>query len=106
MDAREHVAEPGRRLDIAALAGGDEASQHRRGLSASVAPEKGPVAPAQRDVAIGPLRGTVVNFQLAVFEKARQRLPLIQRIAHRSAGWTLRQNLRLQFQQILVELAK
>ena len=50
--------------------------------------------------------GAVVNFQLAVFQKACQRLPLIQRITHRGAGRTLRQNLRLQLQQILVELAE
>src|SRR6266852_5925113 len=43
--------------------------------------------------------------QLAVFQKARQRLPLIQRIAHRRAGRTLRQNLLLQFQQILVKFS-
>jgi hypothetical protein len=43
--------------------------------------------------------------QLAVFQKARQRLPLIERVAHRGAGWTLGQNLWLQLQQILVELA-
>src|SRR5262249_59444739 len=31
----------------------------------------------QRDVAIGPFRGAVVNLQLAVFEKARQRISLL-----------------------------
>src|SRR5579884_1696314 len=104
-DAREHIVEPGKRLDATPLAGSDEASQHRRRLAAAVAAEEGPVAPAQRDIAIGSFRGPVVNLQLAVFQKARQRLPLIQRVAHCGAGGTLRQNLRLQLQQILVELS-
>jgi hypothetical protein len=46
-------------------------------------------ATAQRDVAVGPFRGAVVNLQLAVFQKACQRVPLIQGIAHSDAGWTL-----------------
>ena len=104
-DAREHITEPGKRFDAAPLAGSDEASQHRCRVAAAVAAKEGPVATAQRDIAVGPFRGAVVNLQLAVFQKARQRLPLIQRIAHRSAGWTLWQNLRLQLQQILVELS-
>src|SRR5579863_4160308 len=74
--------------------------------TAAVAAEEGPVAAAQRDIAVGSFRGAVVNLQLAIFQKACQRLPLIQRIAHRGAGRALRQNLRLQFQQILVELAE
>ena len=40
-------------------------------------------------------RGAVVDLQFAVFQKARYRFPLIQRIAHRGAGRTLWQNLRL-----------
>ena len=45
-DAREHVAEPGKRLDAAPLAGSDEASQHRRRLAAAVAAKEWPVAAA------------------------------------------------------------
>ena len=89
-DAREHVAEPGKRLDAAPLAGSDGASQHRRRLAAPVAAKEGPVAPSQRDIAVGPSRGAVVNLQLAVFQKASQRLPLIQCIAHRGTGRALR----------------
>ena len=58
-DAREYIPEPGKRLDIAALARGDEAPQYCRSLAASVAPEESPVAAAQRDVAVGPFRGAV-----------------------------------------------
>jgi hypothetical protein len=42
---------------------------------------------------IAPFRGAVVDLQLAVFQKTRQRFPLIQRIAHCRAGRTLGQNL-------------
>ena len=45
-DAREHVAEPGKRLDAAPLAGSDEAPQHRRRLAAGVAAEERPFAAA------------------------------------------------------------
>src|SRR5947209_17841067 len=43
-DAREHVAEPGKRLDAAPLAGSNEAPQHGRRLTAAVAAEECPVA--------------------------------------------------------------
>ncbi len=78
-DAREHVPEPGKGLDAATLAGSNETSQHRCRLATAVAAEEGPVAAAQRDVAIGAFGGAVVNLQFAVLDKARQRLPLIQR---------------------------
>ena len=94
-DARGDVAEPGERLDAGPLAGGDEAPQNRRRPATAVAAEEDPVAPAQGDIAVGPFRGAVINLQLAVVQKARQRLPLIQRIAHRGAGRTLRQKGRL-----------
>src|ERR1044071_465699 len=82
-DAREDIAEPGERLDAGPFAGSDEASQHRRRPATAVAAEEGPVAAAQRDIAVGSFRGAVINLQLAVVQKARQCLPLIQRIAHR-----------------------
>jgi len=68
-DAREHIAKPGKRLDAGSLAGSDEASQHRRRLAATVAAEKCPVAAAQRDIAVGPFGGAIVDLQLAVFQK-------------------------------------
>src|SRR5437588_1025779 len=101
-DTREHVTKLGERFHMAALAAGDETPQDRRRLTPVVAAEKRPVAAANRDVAVGTLGGSVVDFQFAVFQKTRQRFPLIQRIADRRAGRSLGQNLRLQFQQILV----
>src|SRR4051794_9720625 len=92
--------EPRERLDAAALAGRDEASQHGRRFAAAVAAEERPVAAAERDVAVGSLRGTVVYLQLAVLQKSRQRLPLVQRIAYCGPRRTLRQHFRLQLKQI------
>ena len=89
-DAREHVTEPGKRLDAAPLAGSNEAPQHRRRFAAAVAAKECPVGAAQGDIAISPFRSAVINLQLAVFQKARQRLPLIQCIAHRGTGRALR----------------
>ena len=45
-NTREHVVEPGKRLDIAAFARSNEAAQDRRCLAAGVAAKKGPVAAA------------------------------------------------------------
>ena len=47
------------------------------------------------NVPVGSFRGAVVDLQLAVFQKTRQGIPLIQRIAHGRARRTLRQNFRL-----------
>lgn len=47
-----------------------------------------------------------VNLRLAVFQKSVSVSPLIQRIAHRGPGRTLRQHLRPPLQQILVEFAE
>src|SRR5215475_10073356 len=69
--AREHIVEPGKRLDAAPLAGSDEASQYRRSLTTAIAAEEGPVAAAQRDSAVGPFGGAVVDLQFTIFEKAR-----------------------------------
>src|SRR6516164_1933271 len=69
-DAREHVREPGERLDAAPIAGSNEAPQNRRRFAAAIAAKECPVAAAQRDIAIGPFRSAVINLQLAVFEKA------------------------------------
>src|ERR1700680_974898 len=102
-DAREHIVKPGERLNAAPFAGSDKASQHCRRLAALVAAEEGPVTAAERDVPVGPFGSTVVDLQLAVVQEARQRFPLVQCIAHRRARWTLRQNFRLQLQEMLMQ---
>jgi len=52
-ESREHIAEPGKRLNPAPFAGSDEASQHCRRLAALVAAEESPVAAADGDVPVG-----------------------------------------------------
>src|SRR5689334_10445606 len=100
-DAREHVTEPGKRLDATPLAGSDKTAKHGRRSAATVATEERPVPAAERNVAVGSFRGAVVYLQLAVLQKSRQRLPLIQRIAHCGPRRTLRQHFRLQLEEIL-----
>jgi hypothetical protein len=46
-------------------------------------PKKVQLPPAHRDIAAGPLGGSVVDLPFAVFEEPRQRIPLIQRVPHR-----------------------
>src|SRR5215831_5144454 len=70
-DAREHITEPGERLNGIALAHRDEAQQHGRRLAAPVAAKERPVPATNGDVPIRPLGGTIVDLQIAVFEKAR-----------------------------------
>jgi len=69
-NARKHITEPGKRLNTATLARGNEAHQYSRRLPAIVAAEKRPIAAADGDVAIGPLGGTVVDLQITVFQIA------------------------------------
>src|SRR5439155_6803945 len=79
-DSGEHIAEPTKRLDRVPLVRRDEAQQHSRRLAAMVAAEERPVAPPNRYAPVGPLGGPIVDLQIAVFQKAVQRLPLIQRV--------------------------
>ena len=89
-DSREHIAEPTKRLDRVPLARRDEAQQRGRRLAAMVAAEKRPVAPPNRYASVGPLGGAIVDLQIAVFQEAVQRLPLIQRIPNRPGFGALR----------------
>ena len=76
-DAREHITEPGEWLHGIALAHRDEAQQHGRRLAASVAAEERPVATTNGDVPIRSLGGTIVDLQIAVFEKTRDRKSVV-----------------------------
>ena len=104
-DARQHIAEPGTRLDAVPLLRRDETRQHSRGLAAFVAAEQRPVATADGDVAIGPLGRPVVDLQIAVFEETRERVSLAQRIAHRPRCGTLRENFLANLEQVSVQFA-
>src|SRR5215831_2054013 len=69
-NAREHITEPGERLNGIALAHRDEAQQHGRCLAAPVAAEERPVPTTNCDVPIRPLGGAIVDLQIAALEKA------------------------------------
>ena len=78
-DARQHIAEPGERLDRIAFARCDEAHQYGGRSTAGIPAKKCPVVTANRDVAVGPFRGAVVALQITFLQIARQRFPLVQR---------------------------
>ena len=88
-DACEHVLEPGEWVHLRQFARGNETPQHRHRLAATIAAHEGPVAPAHRDAAQAPLGVIVVDGQVAIFQVARQRLPVLQRIGDRLAGFAL-----------------
>src|SRR5438067_2754947 len=92
----DNITEPGERFDAAPLTGSNKTSQNCCCSAAMIAAEERPVASSQRDVPIGSFAGAVVDFQIAIFEKACQRLPLIQRITHCGARRAFRQNILFQ----------
>jgi len=102
-DACEHVLEPGEWVHLRQFARGNETPQHRHRLAATIAAHEGPVAPAHRDAAQAPLGVIVVDGQVAIFQVARQRLPVLQRIGDRLAGFALRQHLFANRFQIFVQ---
>jgi len=73
--------------------------------AALVAAEKRPVSAADGNIKVGPLDGSVVDLQVAVLEKTRQRLPLIECVADRLCAGTFRQNDITDFEQILAQLS-
>ena len=58
-DALEHIAQIGERIDVVALAGGDQAAQYCRRVSAVVAPKERPVATTHRHPAQAALRAVM-----------------------------------------------
>src|SRR2546423_183439 len=90
---RQYIAEPREGLHAAPLAGCDEAQQYSCRPSPAVAAEECPVATSHRYAPIRPLTSAVVDLQIAILKKPRQRVPLIQRVTYRARPWTLRQQL-------------
>ena len=60
-NAAEHIAEPGKRIDLDEFAGRDKTAQHGRGSAAVVASEEGPVVSADGKTAQRPFRSVVVG---------------------------------------------
>src|SRR4051794_32051683 len=77
-DAAKHISEPGKRLDLDEFTGRNEAAQHSRSLAPVVAAEEGPVIASHRETPQRPLRGIVVNRQIAVGAVPGQRRPVLQ----------------------------
>src|SRR5437868_5217978 len=101
---RQYIAEPREGLHAAPLAGCDEAQQYSCRPSPAVTAEEGPVPASHRYAPIRPLTGAVVDLQIAILEKPRKRIPLIQRVTHRPRPWTLRQQFASNLLQIPAQL--
>jgi hypothetical protein len=80
---REHILEPRERLDAASLAGNHKTAKHGHRSATGVAAKEGPVAKAERNVAVGSFRGAVVDVPLAFLKKLRQCVPLFTRFTRR-----------------------
>ena len=102
-DAREHITEPGERLNGIALAHRDEAQQHGRRLAAPVAAEERPVVPAHRKAPQSPLGVVVIDLEVAILTVTVQRGPVVQCVPDRPPFRTLWKHLWLDLQQIPIE---
>ena len=76
-DAGEDVSEPGKWIDLDALTGSCEATQHRGRSAALISAEEHPVVAADGYTADGALGGVVVNLQIPVFRVACQGSPVL-----------------------------
>ena len=103
-EARENVLEPGEGFDPDPLARGRKAPQDCIRLAALVAAEKGPVVAPYRHAADGAFGGIVIDAESAVLAVAVQCCPVLQGVAHRTPLRTLRQHLRLNLQQVVMQL--
>jgi hypothetical protein len=72
-DARQHIPEPGERIEFVEFARTDEAAQDGHRLATAITAEKGPVVAAHCNAAKRALGPVVVDGQIAVFEIARER---------------------------------
>src|ERR1700722_17228603 len=103
-DATEHVSEPGKRIDPDQFTGRNKTAQPCRSLSAIVASEEGPVIPTHREASQRPLRGVVVDRQIAVRTVASQRRPVLQRVRNSLSRVALRQYLLPDRQKVIMQL--
>jgi hypothetical protein len=89
-DARQHVREPGLRIDAVQLAGLDQGVDRRRPLPTAIRAGEGPVAPANGDAAQRPLGRVVAQADPSILEEPGECLPVVesdrQTVERSSAG--------------------
>ena len=84
--AREDVGEPGLRIDVVELGGGDERVEGSCPPAAFVGAGEGPVAAPDRDGTQLALGGVVGHAQAAIIEEAGQRRPALEAVVDGLAG--------------------
>src|SRR5579863_3581652 len=90
LDAEQHVFEIVERVDAVGFAGRDERVKTRDVLAGFIVADEKEVLATERDDAQRSLRAVVVEWILRLFDKARQRVPLIERVADGDADRALR----------------
>ena len=102
-NAAEDIFEPSEWINSSTLAGSDKAAQHGSRSTADIAAEKQPVATTYCDPADALFSPVIVDLEVTLVGVATQCHPVFKCIAHGPARRTLRQNLYLDVQQILVQ---
>ena len=81
-DARQHVGEPGSRIDIVELCGLNQRVHEGSPLAATLRAGEEPGASSQSDTAQGALGGIVGKADAAVGKEAGERLPAREHVVH------------------------
>src|SRR5689334_10706786 len=80
LQAREHVGEPGQRIDVVELGGLDQGVDGSGAAAAFVRTGKGPVAAPDGDGAQGAFGRVVAHAEPAVVEEATERGPAVEAV--------------------------
>lgn len=91
-NAGEHVAQISKWVDLVALAGGDEAEEDGRGVTAVVGAAEEPVLPSDRDPSQGVLGGIVIDGQVAVGHVNGEGVPLVEDVGDGLAHGAFRED--------------
>jgi hypothetical protein len=83
VDAAKHIGEPGFRIDVVELGGGDEQVDSRSPLTAATGAAEGLVPAAKPNTAQRALGGIVGETDSAIVEEAGEGVPALQHVIHR-----------------------
>ena len=82
-DARQHVGEPGLRIDVVHLGRDDEAVHGGGALAAAIRAGEQPCLATERNTAQRSLSGIVREADAAIVEEAGERRPALEHVVHR-----------------------
>jgi hypothetical protein len=82
-DTREHVGEPGARIDVVQVRGGDQRIHRGRSLAAPIRTTEQPRLATEGDAPERPLCRVVRQADPPVVEESGERVPALQHVVHR-----------------------